>query len=83
MNAIVDTPNLVFTDIQSGGDYLSALPLANPVAAEEKLTVFLDALLARGRIRAMDGVLADFEVTPLRETERVAEQVRQRLALPR
>ena len=46
MNAFVDSPNLVFTDIQSGGDYLSALPLANPVAAEEKLTAFLDALLA-------------------------------------
>lgn len=46
MNAIVDTPTLVFTDIQSGGDYLSALPLASPMAAEEKLTAFLDALLA-------------------------------------
>ncbi len=46
MNAIVDQPVLVFSDIQSGGDYLSSLPLAHPAAAEEKLTVFLDALLA-------------------------------------
>lgn len=43
---------------------------------------FLDTLLARGRIRAMDGVLADFDVEPLRETQRVAIEVRQRLALP-
>ena len=79
MNAIVDTPTLVFTDIQSGGDYLSALPLANPVAAEEKLTAFLDALLARGRIRAMDARLDAFAVEPLRETARVAALVRERL----
>ena len=32
---------------------------------------FLDALLARGRIRAMDTALAPFEVEPLRETARV------------
>jgi mitochondrial fission protein ELM1 len=42
---------------------------------------FLDALLARGRIRAMDARLADFEVEPLRETARIAAEVRQRLAL--
>ncbi len=41
---------------------------------------FLDGLLARGRIRAMDATLAPFEATPLRETARVAELVRARLA---
>lgn len=40
---------------------------------------FLDALLARGRIRAMDAQLAPFDVEPLRETARVAAEVRQRL----
>ncbi|MEP6634366.1 MAG: mitochondrial fission ELM1 family protein [Luteimonas sp.] len=42
---------------------------------------FLDALLARGRIRAMDTTLAPFDVEPLRETARVADMVRERLAV--
>ncbi len=42
---------------------------------------FLDAMLARGRIRAMDPTLEDFDVEPLRETARIADQVRQRLDL--
>lgn len=40
---------------------------------------FLDALLARGRIRAMDAHLAPFDAEPLRETARVAALVRERL----
>lgn len=40
---------------------------------------FLDALLARGRIRAMDAWLDAFDVEPLRETARVAAEVRARL----
>ncbi|WP_149194493.1 mitochondrial fission ELM1 family protein [Luteimonas suaedae] len=43
---------------------------------------FLDTLLARGRIRAMDASLASFKAEPLRETARVAAEVRSRLALP-
>src|SRR3546814_5401938 len=39
---------------------------------------FLDALLARGRIRAMDATLAAFDVEPLRETARVAAEIRRR-----
>ncbi|WP_368564416.1 mitochondrial fission ELM1 family protein [Pseudoxanthomonas sp. UTMC 1351] len=42
---------------------------------------FLDALLRSGRIRAVDGALANFDVEPLRETARVAAIVRERLAL--
>ena len=42
---------------------------------------FLDALLARGRIRAMDDALAAFDAEPLRETARVARLVSERLAL--
>ncbi len=42
---------------------------------------FLDALLACGRIRAMDSTLASFAVEPLRETARVAALVRGRLGL--
>lgn len=42
---------------------------------------FLDALLQRGRIRAMDARLAPFDVEPLRETTRVAAEIRDRLSL--
>lgn len=42
---------------------------------------FLDSLLARGRIRAMDATLAPFDADPLRECARVAEALRTRLGL--
>ena len=42
---------------------------------------FVDALLGRGRIRAMDAELAPFAAEPLRETARVAAEVRARLGL--
>lgn len=40
---------------------------------------FLDTLLDRGRIRAMDARLDAFDVEPLRETARVASVLRERL----
>ena len=42
---------------------------------------FVDSLLASGRVRAFDAALCPFAVTPLRETARVAAEVRQRLGL--
>lgn len=42
---------------------------------------FVDALLAMGRVRGCDDQLASFAVTPLRETARVAAEVRRRLGL--
>ena len=42
---------------------------------------FIDALLQRGRVRAMDSELMPFPVEPLRETARVAAEVRARLDL--
>ncbi len=36
----------VFPDLESGQAYLSSLMLANPLAAEQQLTLFLDSLLA-------------------------------------
>ena len=42
---------------------------------------FLDVLRARGRVRAMDQTLVPFAVEPLRETARVAAEVRRRLGL--
>jgi mitochondrial fission protein ELM1 len=55
--------------------------VAEPGRATGRVRRFLDALLARGRIRAQDGSAAPFPVTPLRETARVAALVRERLGL--
>ncbi|MFS8063261.1 MAG: mitochondrial fission ELM1 family protein [Luteimonas sp.] len=52
----------------------------DPRRAGGRVRMFLDMLLQRGRIRAMDATLDPFEVEPLRETARVAEAVRARLA---
>ena len=49
--------------------------------ASGRLRVFLDALRASGRVRDLDATLAPFAVEPLRETARVATEVRQRLAV--
>ena len=53
-----------------------------PDAVEGRPRRFLDALLARGRVRALDEAMAKFQAEPLRETARVASEVRQRLSLP-
>ena len=42
---------------------------------------FVDALLVRGRVRRFDDALVAFPVTPLRETARVAAEVKARLSL--
>lgn len=42
---------------------------------------FIDSLLAVGRVHPFDDALAPFPVTPLRETARVAAEVRTRLGL--
>ncbi|MEO6518238.1 MAG: mitochondrial fission ELM1 family protein [Pseudoxanthomonas sp.] len=53
----------------------------DPMRVKGRPRRFLDALLARGRIRAMDTTLDAFPVEPLRETARVAALVKQRLSL--
>ena len=40
---------------------------------------FVHVLRERGRVRPLDEALAPFDVTPLRETARIAQQVRERL----
>jgi mitochondrial fission protein ELM1 len=55
--------------------------VADPGLARGRMRTFLGALAARGRIRPLDGALAPFPVEPLRETARVAAEVRARLAL--
>lgn len=51
----------------------------DPMQVRGRPRRFLDTLLARARIRPVDATLAPFEATPLRETARVAGEVRQRL----
>ena len=53
----------------------------DPVRVSGRPRRFLDSLLARGRIHVMDTTLAPFPVEPLRETARVAAQVKVRLSL--
>ncbi len=53
----------------------------DPKRVRGRPRAFLDALLARGRIRAMDAALASFDVEPLREATRVAALVSERLNL--
>lgn len=47
--------------------------------ANGRLRLFLDALRSSGRVRDLDDALAPFEAEPLRETARVAGEVRRRL----
>jgi mitochondrial fission protein ELM1 len=51
-----------------------------PAQATGRVRAFLDGLRAHGRIRAMDDLLAPFEVEPLRETARIAAEIRARFA---
>lgn len=52
----------------------------NPGHTTGRPRQFLDALLARGRIRPVDKNLARFDCEPLRETSRIAAQVRERIS---
>ena len=53
----------------------------DPAHVDGRPRRFLDALLARGRIRPLDATLLPFEAAPLRETARLAGEVRKRLEL--
>ena len=49
--------------------------------ASGRLRLFLDALRSSGRVRDLDDALAPFAVEPLRETMRIADEVKRRLGL--
>ena len=55
--------------------------VAEPDGVRGRPRQFIDALLSRGRVRALDAALAPFDVVPLRETARIAALVRARLGL--
>ncbi len=61
----------------------TSLPVfvAEPARATGRLRRFLDDLLARGRIRALERDSVDFEAPALRETPRIAALLRERLSL--
>jgi len=52
-----------------------------PGLARGRVRDFLEALAAIGRIRPMDATLASFDVEPLRETARIAAEIRERLTI--
>ena len=52
-----------------------------PACAQGRIGVFLRELQSRDRVRAAGAGLEPFAVTPLRETARIAMQVRERLGL--
>ncbi|GAB3734674.1 ELM1/GtrOC1 family putative glycosyltransferase [Luteimonas pelagia] len=54
--------------------------VADPDRASGRPRKFLDALRARERIRPVDDALSPYPVSPLRETARVAGELRERLA---
>lgn len=55
--------------------------VVDPGCTMGRLRVFLHVLLGQERIRSFEPAMPAFEVTPLRETARVAAQVRTRLGL--
>jgi mitochondrial fission protein ELM1 len=77
---IVCTPDSV-NMVSEAAATLAPVFVADPGIAQGRLRMFLDALSARGRIRPLDGALAPFAVEPLRETARVAAEVRSRLGI--
>jgi len=53
-----------------------------PDSAQGRPRQYVDALLQRGRVRPLAGTLDAYPCVPLRETARVAAEVRARLGLP-
>lgn len=77
---IVCTPDSV-NMLSEAAATLAPVYVWSAEATTGRLRVFLEALQARGRTRALDEAMAPFSAEPLRETARVAAEVRQRLGL--
>lgn len=76
---IVCTPDSV-NMLSEAAATLAPVFVCSAFVATGRLRAFLDALRASGRVRALDDALAPFRAEPLRETARVAMEVRRRLA---
>jgi mitochondrial fission protein ELM1 len=77
---IVCTPDSV-NMVSEACATLAPVFVLEPARTRGRLRRFHDSLLARGRVRSFEGSLEAFAVEPLRETARVAAEVRQRLDL--
>lgn len=78
---IVCTPDSVNMASEACATRVPVFVIA-PGRTRGRLRRFHDALLACGRVRTLDDALVPFAVEPLRETARVAAEVREQLGLP-
>lgn len=77
-DCLIATPDSVNMLSEAAATY-APLYIAHPECAQGRLQDFLHALLDTGRARALGNTLTSFEALPLRETPRVAAEVRKRL----
>ncbi len=75
---IVCTPDSV-NMLSEAAATLAPVFVWSPQVVQGRPHHFIDGLLASGRVHALDDTLAAFAVEPLRETSRVASEVRRRL----
>ena len=75
---IVCTPDSV-NMLSEAAATLAPVFVWSPQVVQGRPRHFLDNVLASGRVRVLDDTLAPFAVEPLRETARVADEVRRRI----
>jgi len=77
---IVCTPDSV-NMLSEAAATLAPVFVWSPQVVQGRPRHFIDGLLASGRVHVVDDTLAPFAVEPLRETARVADEVKRRLGL--
>lgn len=77
---LVCTPDSVNMLSEAAATHASVF-VWSPDTVQGRPRSFIDALLTSGRIRPLDDAMTAFSAPPLRETARVAEQLRARLQL--
>jgi len=77
---IVCTPDSV-NMLSEAAATLAPVFVWSPQVVQGRPRHFIDGLLASGRVRVLDDTPAPFAVEPLRETRRVADEVKRRLGL--
>lgn len=77
---IVCTPDSV-NMLSEAAATLAPVFVWSPQVVQGRPRRFIDDVLASGRVRELDDTLAPFAVEPLRETRRVADEVKRRLGL--
>jgi mitochondrial fission protein ELM1 len=75
---IVCSPDSVNMISEACGTYVPVF-VANAVGIRGRIRAFIDDLVAAGRVRPLEAGLAPFKVEPLRETERIARELKERL----